>query len=116
VRHVAAHDPGELVFRVLRMQHSEGIDGEGRAGALHLQEGEPQPRVAFDRRPAHGEAVLHPGIRLDLLVRRAVHRHQHHRVEPELVDRLLCAHEVPDVRRVERPAEDAEPRHAQPRT
>ena len=46
-----------------------------------------------------------------LLVRRRVHRHEQHAVEPELRPRLLRADEVADVRRVERPAEQPDPRH-----
>jgi hypothetical protein len=40
-----------------------------------------------------------------------VHGHEHDLVELELVQRVLGAHEVPDVRRVERPAEDPDAGH-----
>ena len=44
------------------------------------------------------------------------HRHEHDRVEAELVAGLLRADEVADVRRVEGPAEDADAAHAASRT
>src|SRR5438034_166710 len=50
--------------------------------------------------------MLGAGVLARLLVGRDGHRHEQHRVEPELGMGLLRAHEVPEVRRVEHPAED----------
>ena len=52
--------------------------------------------------------MLHAGVGLDALVRRLVHREKQHAVELELVEGLLRAHEMPEVRRIERAAEEAE--------
>jgi hypothetical protein len=57
---------------------------------------------------AHPQAMLDAGVGLDLLVRRLVHRRQQYALEVELHEGLLRADQVPDVRRVEGPAEDAD--------
>ena len=62
--------------------------------------------------PAELHAVLHAGVALGLLVRRRVDGHEHHAVEPELRQRLLGAHQVAEVRRVEGAAEQADPRQS----
>jgi hypothetical protein len=49
-----------------------------------------------------------PRLRIDALVRRFAHRHEHDLVEAELERSLLGEHEVPDVRRVERTPENAD--------
>ena len=61
---------------------------------------------------AHGDAVLHAGIGFDRLVRRRVDGHQQPSIESEARKRLLRAHKMPEVRRVERPAEDPDAGHA----
>ena len=71
-----------------------------------------EARVARHGAPAELDAVLHAGVALGLLVRRRVDRNEDHAVEPELQPRLLGAHEMPEVRRVERAAEEADPRQA----
>ena len=65
------------------------------------------------RPAAELDAMVHPGVAFGLLVRRLEHRHEDDAVQLELRVRLLRAHEMADVRRVERPAEEADPR--QPR-
>jgi hypothetical protein len=45
-------------------------------------------------------------------VRRDADRDEQHAVEAELDERLLRAHQMGEMRRVERPAEQADPRHA----
>ena len=64
------------------------------------------------REPAELEADVGAGVRGRLLVRGLSDRHQQDAIEPELIERLLGHHEVADVRRVERPAEDAQLSHA----
>jgi hypothetical protein len=56
--------------------------------------------------------VLDTGLGLHLLVRRHARGHQQHAVEPQRHVRLLRAHEVAEVRGVERPAEQADAGHA----
>ncbi len=53
-----------------------------------------------------------PGSPSTCLVRRHARGDEQHAVEPELDERLLRAHEVRHVRRIERPAEQSEARHA----
>src|SRR3712207_8178841 len=64
----------------------------------------------FRSQPAQLEALLRSRVVVDALVRRHGDRHQHDLVEPELDERLLGHDQVPRVRRVERPAEDPDPR------
>ena len=68
-------------------------------------------RGARRREPAQLEPDGRAGVGVGLLVRRLGNRHQDDAVEPELVARLLGHHEVAEVRRVERPAEDADLSH-----
>ena len=60
---------------------------------------------------AHRDAVRDARVGIDGLVRRHRDRHQQDAVEPELHERLLRADQMAEVRRVERPAEQADPRH-----
>ncbi len=83
--------------------------------ALDLQRRDLEALVAGDREPAQLHSRVGARVGLQLLVRRREHRHQHDAVEAELVERLLRADQVPDVRRIERAAEDADTGH-QPRT
>ena len=87
------------------MQPSQGIDRERRAGDVGVGERDLEPLVAVDRAPAQLDPVLDAGVGLDALVRRLVDRHEQDAVELELRQRLLRAHEMADVRRVERPAQ-----------
>jgi hypothetical protein len=52
--------------------------------------------------------VLDARVLLDLLVRRGVDRHEHDAVQSELGVRFLGAHEVAEVRRIERAPEEAD--------
>ena len=63
------------------------------------------------REAAELEPDVRAGVRVGLLVRRLGDRHEHDAIEPELVERLLGHHEVADVRRVERPAQDPDLSH-----
>ena len=51
---------------------------------------------------------MRTGVVLDLLVWRPSGHHQQHLVKPQRVARLLRKQQVPDVRRVEGPAQDPE--------
>ena len=112
VGHVTADDERQLVSRCIRMQRPQGIDRERRPAAPDVDERDAEPRIGGRDRLAHGHAVRDAGFDLHRLVRRHVRRHEQHAVEPELDQRLLRTHEMPEVRRIEGPAEEADARHA----
>ena len=95
------------------MKPPEGIDREGSTRRVRLQSGNLEAVVARHGAPAELDAVLDTGVALGLLVRRLVDGHEHDTVQLELRERLLGAHQVAEVRRVERPPEEADA--AQPR-
>ena len=95
------------------MKPLEGIDREGSTGRVGLQPGHEKALVARHGAPAELDAMLDTRVSLGLLVRRLVDRHKHDTVQLQLRERLLGAHEMAEMRRVERPSEEADA--AQPR-
>jgi hypothetical protein len=93
------------------MQPPEGIDRERRAGNVGVRERHVESLVSGHGQAAHLHAVGQAGLHPDRLVRRLVHRHELDTFEPDLGQRLSRAHEVGDVRRVERPAEQPHAGH-----
>ena len=82
-------------------------DGPARSS---LDARDAEPLVARDREPAQRQrGAATPGSASTSLCGGACDRHEQHAVEPELDERLLRADQVADVRRVERPAEEADP-------
>jgi hypothetical protein len=90
------------------MQCAQRIGRVGRAPPLDLEVGHREALVARDRQPAELQPDVGPGVVGDLLVRRRGDRDQQDRVEVELVVGLLRDEQMREVRRVERPAEDAD--------
>jgi hypothetical protein len=90
------------------MQCPEGIGRVGRSTADHLDVGHVEPIVVLHGQPAEVQPGRGAGIARRLLVRRRRDRDQQDAVQAELVERLLRGQEVGEVRRVERPAEDAD--------
>jgi hypothetical protein len=109
--HVASDDEGQLVLRARFMEPVEGIDRVRAPRDVGLRAGDRQALVRGHGRLAHRHAVVDARVADGLLVRRRVHGNQQHAVEAELRPRLLRADHVGDVRRVERPAEQADARH-----
>ena len=112
-RLVGAGDEGQVVLGSSVMERSQRIDRVGPSLPLDLVRRHLDPRRVADRQPAQLEPELGPRVGLQRLVRRRVDRQQQHAVELERDQRLLGAHHVPDVGRVERPAEEADARQAQ---
>ena len=110
--HVASDDEGQVVSWGAVMDRAQRIDRVRLARAVKLQVRDREALVARRRQPAHLESVLAARIVERLLVRGHADRHEHDPVEPELHVRLLRADKMPEMRRVEGPAEDADPRHA----
>ena len=52
--------------------------------------------------------MLRAGVVLGGLVWRDVRRHQHHQIQAQGIARMARDREMPEVRRVERPTEDAD--------
>ena len=112
VGHVAADDEGQLVLRALRHGAPAGYrpcTTARRVGvdARHARAARRPPRRAGTARrrcstPGSSSTSLCGGVPTGTST---------HAVEPELVAGLLRADEVADVRRVERPAEEADARH-----
>ena len=112
---VAAQDQRELVVRRRLAQRRERVRRVGGAGAVELhardlQRSGPPPRPARSARAA----ASGPGSSSSTRWGASPDRHQHHPVELQLDPRLLRADEMSQVRRVERPAEDADARHLLP--
>jgi hypothetical protein len=90
------------------MYGSQGIHGIGRAVALQLERADGDTGDAVEQQPAHLDAPRRAGVLRDRLVRRRAGRHQDDVLEPQLAARMARDREVPEMRRVERAAEDAE--------
>jgi hypothetical protein len=93
------------------MQPPQGIDRERRARNVRVGERHAEPLVSVHGEAAQLHAVSHAGLDLDALMRRLVDRHEQDAIEAELPQCLGRAHQVADVRRVERPAEQPDPGH-----
>ena len=104
---VAAEDQEQLVIRRLLVQLLERVGRVRRALAVHLHPRRLEALVVPHRQLHHLEPRLRARVVLDLAMRRLAHGHEHDPVELELHQRLLRAHEVADVRRVECSSEDA---------
>src|SRR3981081_4378509 len=87
----------------------QGIDGVRRSAALDLQRRHGEALIVAHRQAAQLEPVLGARVLRRLLVRRHGDRHNGDGVEPERAVGLRRNHEVAEMRRVEHPAEDAEP-------
>jgi hypothetical protein len=90
------------------VQLFKGIDRVGRAGPDEFDVRHGKPFVAGDRSPAQLQAVLRAGLVVDRLMRRYAGGDQHDSVEAELKVRLLRAHQVTKMWRVEGPAHDSD--------
>ncbi len=91
------------------VQFLKGIDRVGRPGRARSRGPETvEPLVAVDRAAGTARAGARRPARPRPACAAGSGRDQHHSVEPELKVRLLRAHEVTEVRRVEGPAEDAD--------
>ena len=90
----------QLIKRIDRVRRSLAAD-------LDVRDFEPA-LVAPDRQPAHFEAMGRSGLFVDGLVRRYPCGYEHHSREAELNVRLLGAHQVTKMWRIEGPAEDSD--------
>jgi hypothetical protein len=106
--HVGAKDQGELDVRSQGMQFAQRSDRVRRAAAFDLERADAQPRLVRDGQLAHAQPLRRPGVFAGGLVRRRVRRYQRDAVERQLRQRRAREREVPEVRRVEGPAEDAQ--------
>ena len=114
-RLVAAEQKHQLVSAALLAQRAQRVDGVRRTRPVELEARGLEPLVPRDRGAAQLEPGLPSRISLDHPVRRLSDRNQRHPVEVELHDRLLRAHEMPEVGRVEDAPEDAQPQVLAPR-
>src|SRR5262249_39556337 len=101
-----ADDQGQPVLWAKRLQLLQRIDRVRRPTPVDLDRAHLEARIARDRRAAQLEAHLGPRVELEVLVGRHAHRHHQYPVKAELRRRLLPAYEMPDMRRIERAAED----------
>ena len=111
-----ADDEGQLVLRAAVMQLPSGYRPCTTARPLDLERARPRGARRPPRRAGTAPAAPPRRGRRRPPCAAAGHRHQHDAVEPELVARLLAPDEVAEVRRVERPAEDADCASSGPRT
>ncbi len=88
------------------MQLIKRIDRVRRPRPQQLEVGDREALIASDRQPAELEPVLGARLVLDRLVRRHPGGDQHHQIETELNVRLLAAHEVTKMWRIEAAAEN----------
>src|SRR5438874_787317 len=96
-----------LAVKTLQLLHA--VDRVRRAWSLHLDGAQLKERIRSDRQARHQEPMdggRHPS---PSLVRRLSGRHEEDAIQRELVSRQGREPEVADVRRVERPAQDANP-------
>ena len=114
LRRVGSHDERQRGIRIARMYGFKGIHGIGRAAALDLERAHGEPRRrrrrpagtcaagARDRDPAHSRrGALCGGVCAGISSTRS---------SASSSQRVAREREVPEVRRVERPAEDADAR------
>ena len=109
-RDVRSHDERQLGIRMAGMDRSQGIHGIGRPAALDLQRrtrrrhsppatAQPAHLAGDARGPGSCSVGLCGGVRAGI---------SSDALQAELAARMAREREVPEVRRVERPAEDAE--------
>ena len=111
--HVAADDEGQLVLRCARHAVPSGYRPctTRPPRSISTSRDRDVAAASADGEAAQLEPDCRAGVGLGLLVRRLGDRHQHDAVEPELVAAPPGPHEVAEVRRVERPAEDPDLSH-----
>src|SRR5213078_3304045 len=91
---------------------AQRVDRVGRAGPLELETRDAEAGHAGDRELDHAQPIGHPGEPLALLVGRERRGHEPHLVHLLRFAHLLRGAQVPQMDRVERPAEDADAAHA----
>jgi hypothetical protein len=86
----------------------QGIDRVRRSTPRDLHCAGGEAGLAVDQQLRHAQAMLGPRIPLGLLVWGRMRRHQHDAIDAELVEGASSEGKVSEVRRIERPTEDAE--------
>ena len=90
------------------MQRAQRIDRIARAAARHLQRVQPCPRGIRQQQAHHFTAVGHGrGVLRQRFVRRDIGRDEQHLIQPQRFPGKARGVQMPQVRRVERPAEYA---------
>ena len=105
---IPAEDPEQLVLRPLLLQGLQRVDRVRRSLPPRLQGRHPKPLVVRDRRLAQLDPYICARVVADLPMRRLPHRHEQNRLELQPDKGLLRQHQMSDVRRIERSAQDAE--------
>ena len=86
----------------------QSIHRIGRPPPLDLERADRDSGVLDHREATHSQAMLGPGVLLGGLVGRDQRRHQQHPLKTELIAGVAGDFNMPEVRRVERPAKDSE--------
>jgi hypothetical protein len=105
VRELVGADEEDHVSPLLRCE-ADGVDGVRGAAAFQLEAGEDDPRQTGERCLGQAETALR--VELGRLVRRRPGDHDDEAPQAEALHCRAREREMPVVRRVERPAEDAD--------
>lgn len=107
-RGIPAEEEHELRFRVLRSEFSQGVDGVGRAGASDLAIVNFETLVTRGSRARHGQADVRRCDDAVALMGRASGRNPENAGEAERVVRLAGQDQMPEVRWIKGPTQNAE--------
>ncbi len=105
---VGRHDQHQLVVGMEPLQLEDAVERVRRAGPLHLEAAQCEERVALNGKARQEHAIRGSGDQPSTLVWRLGGGHEQDAVEPHGVGGRRGQPQVADVRRIERPSEDAD--------
>lgn len=109
LQRISADDEIELGIGMTALQFRDGFDGVRRAAAPNFDVVGHELFTATDGQPHHFQAFCSGNVPVERLVRRRGGGDEFHAVQPQGLHRIVRDEQVPDVDRVERAAEQANP-------